>query len=335
MRDEIQGLVSVIVPVYNVEKYVIKCLDSIKCQTFSNIEIIIINDGSEDNSDTIIREKYLTDSRVKYFVKENGGLSSARNYGIEKSAGEFICFIDSDDWIRNDYIEVMYNTAQQDKSDVVICNMIYIYEDGRIKKRTPHIDIEQCVNSQEAVREVLCGEKFKFHIVNKFCRAKLFRNSRIRFMYGKLYEDVFTTYKLLCSANKVSFSKEYLYFYLQNRTGSILNTRFSEKRFDIFEAMDNIIHDEKINAMGLENEIQRFYIINVISLVNYIYPVFEKIDKPLQNHYVSRIICDKNTVVTKKYWNNPCIDIINKIRFFLLRKYFRGYCFLMRIGKRG
>ncbi|MCC3671239.1 glycosyltransferase family 2 protein [Terrisporobacter mayombei] len=334
MRCETQGLVSVIVPVYNVEKYIRKCLNSIISQTYSNMEIIIVNDGSTDNSDEIIRNNYLTDERVKYFVKENGGLSSARNYGIEKSSGEFICFIDSDDWIRNDYIEVMYNTVLKDQSDVVICNMQYIYEDGSVKSRTPSINEEQCVDPKEAVREILCGEKFKFHAQNKFCRAKLFKDFGIRFSYGKLYEDVFTTYKLLYNAKKVSFTKEYLYFYLQNRPGSILNTRFSEKRFDIFEAMDNIIHDEKIIAMGLKDEIQRFYIINVISLVNYIYPIFKDIDKSLQEYYVSRILNDNNKGIADKYWSNPCIDKISKIRFFLLTKYFKQYCSLMNTIKK-
>ena len=119
--------VSVIVPVYNTEKYLEKCLDSIVNQTFNNYEIIIINDGSPDNSETIIQE-YLKKypQKIKYYKKENGGLSEARNMGILKSSGKYLMFVDSDDYISEDMIEKLYNCIETQDSDMAICNMIKI-----------------------------------------------------------------------------------------------------------------------------------------------------------------------------------------------------------------
>ena len=122
--------VSVIVPVYNVEKYISKCLDSLVNQTLKDIEIIVVNDGSPDNSQKIIDEyvkKY--PDKVKSYIKENGGQGSARNYGIELSTGEYIGFVDSDDFVELDMFEKMYNKAKQDNSDIVICGSYNVSED--------------------------------------------------------------------------------------------------------------------------------------------------------------------------------------------------------------
>ena len=113
-------LISIIVPIYNVEKYLRQCLDSILNQTYQNFECLLINDGSLDNSADICREYVSKDSRFKYFEKENGGVSSARNLGIECSRGEYITFIDSDDWVDYDYLEVLYNSLVDERADIAI-----------------------------------------------------------------------------------------------------------------------------------------------------------------------------------------------------------------------
>ena len=117
MRNE---LISIIVPIYNVEKYLRQCLDSIMNQTYRNFECLLINDGSSDNSEDICREYVSKDSRFRYFEKENGGVSSARNLGIEHSKGEYITFIDSDDWVDSDYLEVLYNSLVDERADIAI-----------------------------------------------------------------------------------------------------------------------------------------------------------------------------------------------------------------------
>ena len=122
--------VSVIVPVYNVEKYIKKCLNSLVNQTLDEVEIVVVNDGSPDNSQKIIDEYTKKYKNIKSYVKENGGLSDARNYGIKRATGKYISFVDSDDYIRKDMLEKMYNYAIQKNFDVVVCDSINVYSDG-------------------------------------------------------------------------------------------------------------------------------------------------------------------------------------------------------------
>ena len=122
--------VSIIIPVYNVEKYLKKCLDSVVNQTLKDIEIIVVNDGSPDNSQKIIDEYAKKYSQIASYTKENGGLSDARNYGIKKSKGKYLAFIDSDDFIDHDMIKKMYNKAVKENLDIVVCNSVEVYENG-------------------------------------------------------------------------------------------------------------------------------------------------------------------------------------------------------------
>ena len=142
MRNE---LISIIVPIYNVEKYLRQCLDSIMNQTYRNCECLLIHDGSSDNSEDICREYVSKDSRFRYFEKENGGVSSARNLGIEHSKGEYITFIDSDDWVDSDYLEVLYNSLVDERADIAIstykqfnmddnCYYVHSYQRGYEKR---------------------------------------------------------------------------------------------------------------------------------------------------------------------------------------------------------
>ena len=117
MRHE---LISIIIPIYNVENYLRQCLDSIVAQTYQNFECLLINDGSPDNSSDICREYVAKDTRFRYFEKENGGVSSARNLGIERSEGAYITFIDSDDWVDSDYLEVLYSAILEEQADIAV-----------------------------------------------------------------------------------------------------------------------------------------------------------------------------------------------------------------------
>ena len=117
-------LISIIVPIYKVEKYIAKCIESLIEQTYSTYEIILVNDGSTDNSLEICNSFKKRDKRIKVYTKENGGLSDARNYGLKKAVGSYICFIDSDDWVDNDFIEVLYNLLKKNKCDISICNKV-------------------------------------------------------------------------------------------------------------------------------------------------------------------------------------------------------------------
>ena len=318
-------LVSVIVPVYNVEAYLEKCLRSIMNQSYENLEIIVVNDGTEDNSEEIILRLANVDSRIKYIKKVNGGLSSARNMGIDIASGRYISFVDSDDWVHQDFIKKLVEAIEKNEADISICNMQYVYSDGRKKNRTPYIDKNETVSNITALKDLFNGRKFKFHAQNKMYKSELFVDGSVRFPLGKIYEDVFTTYKLVYRASKISYINSYTYYYLQNRPGSILYTRFNTKRFDVLEALDDIQTFLKINNIEIREEFEHLVVINIISLVNYICPIYKNLSKWEQKGYSDLI---QNTKVRYLLYNvltNSSINKIEKIRYWLIMHYFPQY----------
>ncbi|MDY4077588.1 MAG: glycosyltransferase family 2 protein [Clostridium sp.] len=231
-------LISIVVPVYNVEKYLKKCIDSIINQTYKNLEIILVNDGSTDNSGKICDEYVLKDNRIKVIHKKNEGLSSARNLGIDISNGEYIIFVDSDDWIKKDMIKKLYEIIQKDNSDISICNYFLSYnEEDQIQKEK----IEFCqFNNIEALKK-LYDENFNIIMTISCC--KLFKKnlfSDIKFPKGKIHEDEFTTYKLLYKSKKVSYTSEKMYYYRQ-REDSITHRKFDRQNLDAVEAFEERI----------------------------------------------------------------------------------------------
>lgn len=227
--------VSVIVPVYNVEKYLEKCLNSLVNQTLENIEIIIVNDGTKDNSEEIIKkfiEKY--PQKIVYLKKENGGLSDARNYGIPYAKGEYIAFLDSDDYVEKDMYKEMYELAKKENSDMVECDFLWEYSN---KTRE---DIGQVYNGK---KEMI--EKVRVVAWNKLIRRSIFEKTQIQFPKGLRYEDVEFTYKLIPHLNKVSFLKKTYIHYIQ-RENSISNLQ-NERTKEIFTVLDNVIAYYKEN----------------------------------------------------------------------------------------
>ena len=329
-------VVSIVVPVYNVEIYLKKCLDSLCNQTYKNIEIIVVNDGSPDRSEKIIKKFQENDKRINYVIRENGGLGAARNTGIDACNGEYICFVDSDDWVSPNYVESFVNAVEKDGSDVVISNIKYVYEDGRERARTPWIPMHKVVKSREALALEFIGKQYKFHAPNKFCKKKIISDNAIRFPEGKLYEDVFTTYKLLMCSSKISLIPDATYYYLQSRSGSIMNTSLKQRRFlDMFNALDEIMTNQTIESLKLEDEIQCLYVENVISLVNYVYPLVGRVEKRKIREYETWIKEDKHhQVFTSKVWKNGKLSIISKIRAFMIEHFFFLYCIIMRCAKR-
>ncbi|EKO5748950.1 glycosyltransferase family 2 protein, partial [Enterococcus faecalis] len=234
-------LVSVVIPVYNVEKYVEKCLDSVINQTYQNLEIIIVNDGSTDNSLSVCQKKKLSDSRIKLINKENGGLSSARNAGIECAQGEFICFIDSDDWIELDYIEVLLNGMENTNVDISVIQMIKVKDFNKIAFQSESQTKWDIFERETAMRELFSSNLIGYSANNKLYRISLFKS--IRYPEGMLMEDKGTTYRLIDSSTKVAVNGSTKYHYYL-RDNSILRTDFNQKNFDSF-----IIHEEILNFM--------------------------------------------------------------------------------------
>lgn len=222
--------VSVIVPVYNVEKYLEKCLESLVNQTLKDIEIIIVNDGSTDNSEIIIN-KYLNKykEKIKYLKKENGGLSDARNFGMKYATAEYIAFLDSDDYADITTYEKMYNKAIEENCDFVECNFIWKYENKEIK------DTGVVYKNKHEM-----FENARVIAWNKLIKRDLLNKVNIEFPKGLRYEDVEFFYKLLPYINKVGFVKDYLIYYVQ-RENSIVNTQ-NERTKEIFTVLDNVIN---------------------------------------------------------------------------------------------
>ena len=226
----IQELISIIVPVYNVENYLRMCLDSIMSQTYQNFECVLINDGSPDNSADICREYVSKDSRFRYFEKENGGLSDARNYGIRQSKGSYLTFVDSDDWLDSYYIETLYDIMIKHNADVsVACYGAFAEERGTFLFYAYGDEYEKVYSGREVVEQLPKFEggdltfQTSWGILSK---RELF--DQITFPVGRINEDIGTNYKLFMQARTIAYIHKNLYIYRIRKT-SISNSGFSEK----------------------------------------------------------------------------------------------------------
>lgn len=231
-----QKLISVIVPVYNVEEYLEECVNSILNQTYSNLEIILVNDGSTDNCIDICNKYKDIDKRVIVINKDNGGLSDARNVGLKKATGAYIAFVDSDDFIEQDMYELLYNEIHLNNADISGCDY-YIYNKNTIAK-SDTITQEKCImDSSEAIIKMNQLTGFGISACNKIYKRELFDG--IEFPYKKLNEDWFVMYKLIDRANKIIYNPKAKYYYRQ-RVASI--TKNSKINFTPIEATQEVLN---------------------------------------------------------------------------------------------
>lgn len=228
-------LISVIIPVYKVEDYIRRCIDSITNQTYSNIEIILIDDGSPDLCGQICDEYASQDSRIKVIHKKNGGLSDARNVGIDIATGQYITFLDSDDWVHKRYLETLYDLMKNINVDISMCNFHETFV------TMEDLDVEEKEILEYSNIEALRQFTDKYYVQmtvawGKLYKAGLFED--IRFPLGKIHEDEFTTYKLIYKARKIIFTTEPLLYYFQ-RQDSIMGSGFKIKnRLHTIEAFE-------------------------------------------------------------------------------------------------
>jgi glycosyltransferase involved in cell wall biosynthesis len=245
MRPEI----SIIVPVYNVELYINKCLDSILNQTLTNIEIIVVNDGSTDNSGSICNEYAEKDNRVRIIHKTNGGLSSARNAGIKIARGEFLGFVDSDDYIDDNFYKRLYELCKETNSDISICKFAREINGILINEPEEEVNIE--MDNIESMRQLFKGVLFRFSVCNKLFKKTCFEN--ILFPEGRIHEDLSTTYKLFNNSSKAIYTNYKGYIYV-NRENSILTSKFNKNRLDAFIGWDEILSFMEENYPQLSRE---------------------------------------------------------------------------------
>ena len=231
--------VSVIVPVYNVEKYITRCLTSLVNQTIDDLEIILVNDGSKDNSEQIIRQFKKDYKNIIYVKKENGGLSSARNFGLIYATGEYVAFLDSDDYVDSSLYQKMYEKAKATNSDYVECDFIWKYPDHE------KIDVGFRYKDKKEM-----FEKARVVAWNKLIKREIIINNKLAFPVGLYYEDIEFFYKLLPYINRFAFVEEPLIYYVQ-RDNSIVNKQDARTK-QIFKVLDNVINYYK--KIGLYNE---------------------------------------------------------------------------------
>lgn len=239
-------MLSVIIPVYNVEKYLSRCVDSVLDQTYKDFELILVDDGSPDNSHEICDEYKKKDSRVKVIHKKNGGLSSARNAGLEICKGDYIFFIDSDDWLTDEKVlEEFINKAETENADFV-----YSFMNTATDETQKEIRMNQ--RFKDNARLFFLSNPYLFSACNKLYKNTLLQF--IQFVTGRVNEDVDVIPLVFCRANKVSRLDKHTYNYYQNYE-SITRQSFSEKRFDMFKSVAHVYK----NFTGTKKEKRVFY----------------------------------------------------------------------------
>lgn len=224
-------MISVIVPVYNVEQYLERCVRSVMAQTFQDLEILLIDDGSTDTSGALCDRLAGEDTRIRVIHRDNGGLSSARNTGIENAAGSYICFVDSDDFISPEMLRVLYRLVTENQADFSVCGICDCYESREVPHSTGIREFTE--TGIEALRDTLEGREMTASMCSKLIRADLCKD--LRFRVGRTYEDAFITPDLMLRANRVAATTQSLYYYW-HRQGSITTKPFSQHNMDVIDA---------------------------------------------------------------------------------------------------
>ena len=305
--------VSVIVPVYNVQDYIKECIDSITSNSYQNIEILAVNDGSKDNSRKILEELKEKDSRIIILDKENGGLSDARNYGMKHSTGSYYLFVDGDDVIAKDTIKELVEALENTNSDIAVCDMEYFYEDSNERKYSSggNFEITNCKECPKliSINNSACNKLFKKEVFND-----------IEFPIKKYYEDLACIPILLYKANRVTKVNKAFYYYRQ-RSGSIAHTA-NKKIFDIYDALDGIYDYVKShgNESSILEEIRHLYVIHGLNLTTLRIKDFD--DKSLRKEYLNENMdrLEKSYPEYTKDSTYKNANLKQKIIFSLLKK---------------
>ena len=264
-------LISVIINVYNGEKFISKCLESVINQTYKNLEVLIINDGSIDNTLNIC--KSYKDERIKIITTENFGLSKSRNIGIENVKGEYLYFIDADDYIENDVIEYLYNLCQKNNTKISTCRPIDIFNyNVIIKNKKEKIEV---ISNYEMLKKVLLSEDRAVCIWNKLIKKELFNNIRFE---NRPINDVAVTYKLVLATDKIVYSNQIKYYYLRHKESVTISKKNDANRsidkynacFERYNYIKNIYGDFTENDIGMLRIIPMLYVDGNEKLCDYL-----------------------------------------------------------------
>ena len=316
--------ISVIVPIYNVEPYLRRCVDSLLRQSYADFELILVDDGSPDNCGSICDEYAAVDSRVRVIHKPNGGLSDARNAGLEIAQGEYIAFVDSDDWVAKDYLERLMAALTDTGADICECDVFKTSGEETSSGQGSPVVYE----TAEALVQLIHDGVFRQHVWNKLYRREVIAD--ILFPKGKTNEDEFWTYRVFGNAKKVAKISDVLYFYFQ-RPGSIMGETYSLKRLDALEGkmLRQKYIDTKFPELSLQAKLNLFgssIYAGQMSLIH-----LPKTQIPTAKEKISRVVRHCSISVRE------CIrvDGSNKLWFTLAKFSFWGTCRIKNLLKKG
>lgn len=304
--------VSVIIPVYNTSKYITKNLDSLISQTLDDMEFIYVDDGSSDNSADIIKSYMKKDKRIKLFLKENGGVASARNYGLIQAKGEYITFLDSDDYVASNMYEKLYTRAIKDDLDIVICNYYFDYGNRIVANKNNITDKDEKI--------ILANEYVTLtpSVWNKIIKKSYLDKIKFSFPEGRIYEDLVAVPLLGLYNPKVVYLNEELYYYVQSDNSIMRNDEYKSKYEDIFEAIKEIYEYSKDSEYKNEFEyLITYHFLYLASLNFYKYKKY---------NFISRIADDMRLYAPKWYKNKLVLDKFSKkeiiyMKLFYYKKY--------------
>lgn len=324
--------VSFIVPVYKVEAYLSECVESILTQTYEDFEILLVDDGSPDKCPQLCDEWVATDSRIKALHKPNGGLSDARNYGLDHAQGEYVIFVDSDDfWIENDSLEkLMAVVAAYPECDFISFNCSYYYSDTKTFKKWVAYDDELAVPTDKdtAMRSLVASGTLPMSACLKVISAKSLSDMKLHFIQGILSEDIPWFIDLLDGSKKCMFINEYVYAYRQGVAGSITNTFGIKNLNSILRIIDNEL--QKIENRTFE-ETTKDYIKSFLAYELCIcLGGLGQMDKSLRNEYYKKL---KSYKWLLKYRQNPKVRKVALLNSFVglrLTRYFLEMYFSRR-----
>ena len=257
-----KNLVSIIVPIFKVEKYLKRCIDSILNQTYRNIEIILIDDGSPDNCGKIADEYALKDKRIKVIHKENKGVSQARNDGIKLSKGEYIAFVDSDDYVEKNFIEILYDNALKNNADVSICNYFLENENRKIRKKIDS-DIAKDLESEDFCKYIIRKNSYRGLLLNKlFKREIFFENGKINLIGSNIHicEDLLFLVENSSKYGKIIFDKEACLYHYIVRENSAISSKYNEKKVTMIYAYNRILNFIEKNYHSLLDDYKKDYL---------------------------------------------------------------------------
>lgn len=308
-------LVSIIVPIYKVEPYLRRCLDSIVNQTYTNLEVILVDDGSPDNCPQICDEYAVKDRRIVVIHKKNGGLSDARNAGLDICKGEYVSFVDSDDWVDEKYIEILLDLVIKENADIAIGENI---QTKQVVQKQNIKSITKTYSHKEALFHLFSQNHLAFIVSwGKIYKRNLF--STLRFPIGKFHEDEFTTYLLFNKSKKISYTSIILYFYFQ-RPNSIMGNQHphdlleaEEKQFD-FIIKNNMVDLLSNQARLICWQILYIYInspsTSLKTMLLYYKKHLKKQNSPIIHYFLLKLFCKRPYLYV----------ILRKISPFLIRK---------------